>query len=156
MGCQLLLGLEPSAVRAPIARDNRRVRRHTLWPATVGRFPEGIPDDKFVRMLFEQSERAVTPSAAYEVVLPSSLAALIRARRGYDLSNQRLRAEFPELDMSARVERRAGMMRWFLNPANVPDGLMLFTVRLATRLSSRWQRRPTESVCGVSAGRAGQ
>lgn len=61
------------------------------------RFPEIHSDDKWVRLHFARSERAVVASSSYSVALPEGIAELYRARLRYERGNKEIRELFPEL-----------------------------------------------------------
>lgn len=62
-----------------------------------GKFPAIHSDDKWVRLHFARSERAVPASSTYFVELPEGVGDLYRARVRYERGNREIRSLFPDL-----------------------------------------------------------
>lgn len=97
-------------------------------------FPPDVPDDQFVRLHFEPCERAVASAATYEVLPPSDVRALLRARRGYAQLNRSLAVASPGLATRARRERRAGLTAWAINPRHWVDAALVCAIHTCARL----------------------
>ena len=61
------------------------------------RFPALIADDKFVRLLFEDSERAITQGARFTIRLPEGFVELCNVRARWCAGNRELAARHPEM-----------------------------------------------------------
>lgn len=97
-------------------------------------FPQIHSDDKWVRLHFAPSERAIVDGESYEVVPPQGWAELVRARRRYNRGNAELRRV--ELGTIPSEEHRyAGLARALLGrPQTWPAAGALTAVVVAARL----------------------
>lgn len=90
--------------------------------------PQGVGDDKYVRLRFRPEERRLIRDESYEVVSASTYAELLAARIRYAETNQAIAmiANAPD------ARRSAGIARHLANPANWPGAAVaLFTLTVA-------------------------
>lgn len=110
-----------------------------------GQFPALIADDKYVRLLFGDSERSITASASFTVRLPEGFVELSNVRARWSAGNRELAAKHPEM---VRADSRCygeSILWALLHPWYWPACLVFTTVYVAADLRARIRWRAGNS-----------
>lgn len=119
------------------------------------RFPDIISDDKFVRLHFDEGNKAVANDATMTIFLPERFGELLRVRARWCRGNRQLRRLRPELHERDRSRLREALSFIVRRPElwpHVPDFVLVY---LAGTVSSwatpaartmTWQRASTSPI----------
>jgi hypothetical protein len=114
--------------------------------ARLGRFPEVIADDGYVRLLFEPHERIQVAGARSRVFAPLRLGDLLKIRTRARLGVMQLQTLYPDLFEQESGTKSYGkaMLRMLLRPRLYPGVLPYLYLTLASRLSARRLQRSAD------------
>jgi hypothetical protein len=116
-------------------------------------FPPLHSDDKYVRLQFAPSERAVATDATYSVLVPEGLRELVRARRRYDGGNRELLTVLTRAAASHDPPRFAGIAATVLRqPARWPAFAVLGAVHALAAAPLAPAGAATQPLAPVPAG----
>lgn len=104
--------------------------------ARFDQYPMHLPDDKWVRLLCQRSERVRLAHVHYRVSPPPDFAGLVAARRRYAESNLRLARACPEL-LTPELSKTAGLLGMAARPVLWPGISMLTLAEAIARYQSR-------------------
>lgn len=104
--------------------------------ARFDQYPMHLPDDKWVRLLCQRSERVRLADVEYRVTPPPDFAGLVAARRRYAESNLRLASACPNL-LERELSKTDGLLGMATRPALWPGISMLTMAEAIARYQSR-------------------